>query len=510
MRSANIHAQQLDDNTLISPYPLSVTEIDNVTQIQNQYTKTYDTRIGNLTTQFGYVTNETANKLNDELFFQTAIQVYLLALPAVGGAGIFNGVDKIDANSMDLVYWSQLMTSDFGLLTPNTSTLYFMSFLDLSDGPIVFKIPANLQGAVNNIYQQPVVDLGKAGPDKGMGGTYLLIPPHYNGTIPENYFIAKSDTTQNLVIGRAFLDDTKNTTSAVNSIKEFRAYHLSEADNPPNQKMIDASGHQLKLSHPTTDGFWEFLHKVYSKEKYVRDEDKNLIGMMKIIGIDPTQPFAPDEHSKKLLDEAAIVANLMAKNIAYNSPIKSSWIYYPDKTWELGFMTTSPAFEDERNATQILPRLSFAYQAITTANNMIKDYIGSGSKYLMNYRDGNDNFLVGSNTYRLHIPPNVPVKQFWSIDLYDTETRALLKNDVQPRPSVTSANIGNVTQNDDGSYDIYLGPTAPAGQEKNWLKTNVDEGFFVIFRFYGPTEEYYSKSWQLPDFELIKGDMKIH
>jgi hypothetical protein len=400
------------------------------------------------------------------------------------------------------------MTSDVGLLTPNTSTMYLMFPLDLSVGPIVVKAPAGLQGAINNLYQQPLSDIGKQGPDKGMGGMYLILPPHYNGTIPSGYFVAKSDTTQAFVTGRSFIKNYDNLTSAINSNKEVRVYPLSEADNPPQQKFIDMAGKQVKMQNPSTEGFWEALHKVYSKEKYVRDEDKNLIGLMHTIGIIPGQPFNPDNNSKKILDEAAIVGNLMAKNIAYDSPIKASWIYYPGKTWELGIMSNNPSFEDERNATQIFPRTSYVYEAITTADNMVKKIIGSGSKYLMNYRDGNGNFLVGSNTYKLHVPPNIPAEQFWSVDAYDTETRSLIKSDV--RSGITSVNLGNVTQNSDGSYDIFFGPEPLAGQEGNWIKTNPHEGFFAIFRFYGPTEAYYDKSWQLPDIELVKGDTRIH
>jgi hypothetical protein len=197
----------------------------------------------------------------------------------------------------------------------------------------------------------------------------------------------------------------------------------------------------------------------------------------------------------------------MAKNIAYDSSIKESWIYYPGKTWELGIMPNNPSFEDEQNATQILPRTSFVYEAITTADNMVKPIIGSGSKYLMNYRDGNGTFLGGTNTYKLNVPSNVPAEQFWSADSYDTETRSLLKNNVSS--GITSVNLENVTQNNDGSYDIYFGPEAPAGQEGNWIKTNPEEGFFVIFRFYGPTEPYYDKTWQLPNIELVKGDIRV-
>ena len=138
---------QKDNNTLLSLNSSFMNNSDTLNDTkQNQYTKTFETRMGNLSTQFGYVTSETAKKLNDELFFQTAVQVYLLALPAVGGAGIFNGIDKVGYNDTDILYWSEPMTSDFEMLTPNTSTMYLFIPVDLQAGPIVFKAPPAFKG----------------------------------------------------------------------------------------------------------------------------------------------------------------------------------------------------------------------------------------------------------------------------------------------------------------------------------------------------------------------------
>jgi len=464
----------------------------------------FETRVGTLELQSDYLTTETQKLLKDELFFQRAIQVYQLALPAVGGAGIFYEQDKVGATVGDIIYWSDFMNSDIELLTGNVSVLYYMSLQDLSDGPIVLEVPAgSLQGHIDNIYQQVITDVGGTGPYKGDGGLILILPPNYDGEIPENYAVVQSDTMQFLSIGRAFVN-APDMAAAEELITNLNIYKLSEVDNSPQVEFFDVSGESLKLSHPTTEGFWKFLHEVYSKETVVRDEDKNLIGLMHAIGIIPGEPFEPDEHSKALLDEAAVVANLMTRNIAYDSPVKESFIYYPDKNWELAFMSKNPSFEDEQGATQIEPRLSFVYQAITTADAMVLEIVGKGSKYLSNYRDADENFLEGSNTYRLNIPANVPAENFWSIVVYDAETRSMIKNDLQPLPGIRSLDSDKLIQNEDGSYDVYFGPEAPEGYENNWVKTNEGDGWFVLFRFYSPTEAYYDKSWQLPMFEKMK------
>jgi len=194
----------------------------------------------------------------------------------------------------------------------------------------------------------------------------------------------------------------------------------------------------------------------------------------------------------------------MIRNIAYDSPVKEPYIFYPDKNWEGIFMTKNANFEDELGATMIDSRLTYVYQAVTVADAMILDLTGKGSKYLTNYRDADENFLDGSNTYRLNIPVNVPAERFWSVVVYDAETRSMIKNDVHPLPGIRSLDADILIQNDDGSYDVYFGPEAPEGYENNWVKTNEGDGWFVMFRFYSPTEAYYDKSWQLPNIELLK------
>ena len=474
--------------------------------------ETIETRSGTITIDHDYLTPESAQLLDDELFFQRAVQVYHLAYPAVGGAGIFYEQDKVGATAGDILYWSDFMNSDIELLTGNTSVLYFLSLQNLSDGPIVVHVPAgNLQGHADNIYQQVITDWGIVGPNEGNEASFLFLPPNYDGEIPppfdgetENYFVMQSDTMQFLAMGRVFVN-APDMATAEELLQKVNIYPLSEINNSPQAQFFDVAGESLKLSHPQTEGFWEFLHEVYSKEPVVRPEDKNLIGLMHTIGIVPGEPFEPDERSKEILDKAAVVADLMARNIAYDSPVKEPFLFYPDKNWELAFMTKNPRYEDERGATQIEQRMSFMYQAITTADAMVLELVGKGSKYLITYRDADENFLIGSNTYHLNIPADVPALNFWSVVVYDTETRSMIKNDVQPLPGIRSLDSDKLIQNEDGSYDVYFGPEAPEGYANNWVKTNEGDGFFLAFRFYSPTEAYYDKIWQLPMIELVEG-----
>ena len=464
----------------------------------------FETRIGTLALQADYPTFETQKTLEDELFYQRAVQVYLLSLPAIAGAGLFDEFDEAGVLSGDIVYWSDFMTSDNVVATANRSVLYSLSFLDLSEGPMVIDVPGGLYGAVNNLYQQPVTDIGPTGPDKGEGGIFLILPPEYDGEIPEGYFVAQSDTLQSFFMARGSAPNG-DTSIGIQQIKGAKIYKLSEVENPPTQKFVDMWGKPFDMMHPTTDGFWEFLHKVYSKETIVRPEDKLLIGLMHTIGIVPGESFEPDEHSKKLLDEAAIVGNFMMKNLAFNSPHKQNFIVYPGySNWEFLFQTSNPSFVDEQGIPLIDQRNTFVHQAATTSDGMTLKNVGVGSQYIITFRDGTGEWLDGSNLYNLHLPADVPVVNFWSAIVYDVETRSMLKNGVQPTPGLNSLDADNYIQNSDGSYDLYFGPEPPEGYESNWIKTNEDDGFFIYFRFYGPTEAFFDKSWQLPNIELIK------
>ena len=258
------------------------------------------------------------------------------------------------------------------------------------------------------------------------------------------------------------------------------------------------------MSHPTTDGFWEYMHEVYSKETIIRPEDRTLIGLMHTIGIVPGEPFEPDERSREMLDKAAVVADLMARNFAYNPPLKESFIYYPDTHWIKLFMTDNPRFEDERGAIQIDQRMTYVTQAVTTGYGMVTPATGMGSKYLAAFQDSDGEYFDGSNLYKIHLPANPPAERFWSLVVYDMDTRTMIQNDQGKRPGFGSVVDLGYIQNKDGSYDFYVGPEAPEGLESNWVKTNEGDGFFLYFRTYFPTPEFFDKSWQLPDVEKIE------
>ena len=126
--------------------------------------------------------------------------------------------------------------------------------------------------------------------------------------------------------------------------------------------------------------------------------------------------------------------------------------------------------------------------------------LGTAQLYLIAAKDKNGNAMAGGKTYRLNVPPNVPVDLYWSVTAYDRETHALIKN--MTRASRAS-NAAEVQKNADGSVDVYFGPKAPAGKEANWVPTDPRRDFELLFRVYGPKKEFFDRIWVLPDVDKI-------
>ena len=127
--------------------------------------------------------------------------------------------------------------------------------------------------------------------------------------------------------------------------------------------------------------------------------------------------------------------------------------------------------------------------------------VGAGSQYAIATTDAHGNGLDGSKTYKVHLPPNIPAKNFWSFVVYDNQTRSMLQTD-QQFPSISSNNKA-VVANPDTSVDVWFGPVAPPGHEANWVQTVPGKGWNVLLRLYGPGETWFNKTWKPGEFELV-------
>jgi hypothetical protein len=462
-------------------------------------TETIKTRFGDFEFKGGYPTPEAAARLHEQLLFNRAVDVYLTQLPAVAiiesrrGANNF-GVDK----SNQFIIWEQLMDAQALVLTANTETVYGMGLLDLkADGPTVIEAPPKMLGVAMDMLQRYLVDIGLAGPDKGQGGKYLFLPPGYNGEVPaEGYFVIKSPTYTVSYFLRGFLKDGK-TDDAVALMKQIKVYRLANKDAPPAMEFFNGSGKEIDTIHSDNYSFYEALAQL------VNEEPADVFSpiersYMQSIGIEHGKPFKPDKKMKRVLSDAARYAAATARANSFASADRGTY-YYDDRQWQYGGDTDFMFVKD--GIVRVDRRAYAYYMAIGSSPAMMAKNVGVGSYYLWTYKDAKCQFLQGENTYKLHIPANVPAGQFWSVVVYDALSRSELRNG-EPFPSLSL--YTDPKKNADGSVDIFFGPKVPAGEEKNWIKTVADKGWFPIFRFYSPKKELYDKTWVLPDIEEVE------
>jgi hypothetical protein len=463
------------------------------------------TRIGTLEFFDGIPTAETAVLVYDHLDFLRGVETFLNGMPATSLEAMRLGLAALGAkNSNQVVIFDQLMDSNPLFLTGNTSTVYCVPFLDLKkDGPTVVEIPAGAgPGTVNDAFFRFVIDMGPPGPDKGKGGKYLILPPDYEGEIPDGYFTAKSTTWVNWVALRGFLVDGKPDAATKMWREGLKIYPLSKAANPPAMEFISGSKKKFNTIHANNYEFFEELHTVIDREP-VEMIGPELRGLFSSIGIQKGKPFAPDARMKKILTEAAAVANATSRTIFWYEREESAFLY-EGSYWKRGFVAGNYEYlvDEGLGGRNLDARTQFYYMATVNTPAMTWKLIGKGSQYAWGYLDSKGNYLDGGKTYKLNIPKDPPAQKFWSMVAYDPQTRSELQTS-QPFPSKQSQRDKMIV-NDDGSIDLYFGPKAPAGKEANWIQTVPGKGWFSVLRLYSPTEAWYDKTWRPGEIELVK------
>ena len=470
--------------------------------VYNNYAETttkIKSPIGTLEYVGGYPTEDTVKKAYDQLDRQRATQAYLEFMPMASVNAIFESHIR-DYNwktPSDIQVYTLPGAGKVGAigLTYNTESVYASAHTDLKkDGPTVIETPPNVLGIVDDGWQRWLTDIGNAGPDKGKGkgGKYLLLPPDYKGDIPKTgYFIVHCPTYRNWVMVRGFIKDTGTGQKALDYYKKhFKIYPYATGPRK-DAKYSTMSFKRGDTTHPRDITYFDLLNKIVQYEPSSAFT-KYELGLLKSLGIEKGKKFAPDARMKKLLSEGLVIGEAIAKANAYANRLDGVRLY-DDRQYEFLFVGGRHDFMSG-DALWLDARTLFHYEAIVITPAMTAKVIGLGSRYLLCYRDSNENFLSGDSVYKLTLPKNIPAKDFWSVTAYHPDTRSLLQNG-EKKPSIST--YDNPEVNADGSITLWFSSTMPKGvKANNWVKTIPGTGWEIMMRLYGPLEPFFDKTWK--------------
>jgi len=399
------------------------------------------------------------------------------------------------------IYWSRPLDWHNQTLTPNPDAIYFMAFFNTKEGPIVVEVPpagggSSLNANFVDVWQVPLEDAGLYGVDKGAGVKFLILPPGSGDAVPAGYTPLRPATFGSYVLLRSNLAShgDADVAKSVAYGKQTKVYPLAQAANPPSTAFTDAAGVVFDSTIRYDASFFVSLDRIVQSEPWL-PRDRAMIDPLRSLGIEKGKPYNPDARTKAALDAGAREAKAWLES-KYDAGLPE---FYPGSRWTVPALPELlAAVQKDFNDPDHYPvdarglTYSFAYIGIKR--------LGAGQFYLISIKDKDGNAFDGGKSYRLTVPPNPPVAQYWSATVYDRASHALVRD--LPRAS-RSSQIPELQKNADGSVDVYFGPLAPAGKDSNWVPTKPGGEFEVMFRAYAPTKAFFDKTWRLTDIEKV-------
>ncbi|MGH8246839.1 MAG: DUF1254 domain-containing protein [Gammaproteobacteria bacterium] len=449
----------------------------------------------------GYPTDTTAQTAQDDADYQRAVTAYRFWYPTVSVEGIFNGNRAIGIQDNQALGIAAAGPRQVGF-TLNSDTPYGSAALDLAKGPMVIELPPGAYiGLINDHHQGWVLDMGLPGPDEGKGGKHLVLPPGYKEEIPSAYFAGRSLSFKVLVAMRA-LPIKGDVNGALDALRAVKIYPLADAANPHPIAVIDTTEKAMDstaLKWEDNLQFWEVLQRIIDVEPVV-EKFLPMYGLLASLGIEKGKPFAPDARMKAMLERAARAGRdqLLVSAYASTRPDRLAW---PDRKWEwIGLVPGSAQFETPAGI-DLEARDRWFVQAIVTSPAMFRRTAGAGSLYWLGLRDTSGAYLEGSKSYKLTIPQPVPGKLFWSVTVYDAQTRSEVQTDQDKAALRSMFELKDISGT--APVDLRFGPKAPPGQEGRWIKTIPGKGWFAYIRIYGPEQAAFDGTWKPGDIEQV-------
>ncbi len=518
----------------------SITQVSKETWQSISTPNKVQTSLGTLNFKDGVPDAATAQKLYDEADYLHGVNSFLNGYAAVSQYALRMGFKDAGVNDNDVLVFSGLMDSKSLFLTANADTYYFWTYIDLSKGPLVVETPSNTLGVIDDMWWNWISDFGLPGPDRGLGGKYLVVPPGYKGTLPEGgYFICHSRTLQAGVLGRAFLENNDPKPADENVKKNLKIYPyvagswgssigsflngqstLAPLSQPAELKFVEGSGKEMNTIPPADYSFFTMLNDAVQAQP-ASALDPEIAGDLAAIGIAKDKPFNPDQRLKNILVKSAAMGNAISRTISFSPRQEEGFNYYGEgSSWVnplfvggYEFETPPPMITKEGvkqfpddGAKKLNARIGMFYSATGITPAMCMRLVNIGSQYLGNFFDSKKVAFDGAKTYKLTLPAHIPAAKFWSVTLYDNQTRSMLQTaQGYPRAGSQSYPTPAAVVNADSTYTIYFSPKKPANVNAgNWIQTVPGKGWFTLLRLYSPLQSFFDKTWKPGEIEEVK------
>jgi hypothetical protein len=441
--------------------------------------------------------------LDYQVKYQRAFEAVVWAVPALGIYGFTKGFNALGLKPNEIIAYARPATPRLEALTANNQVPCITTYTDLRDGPVVLEIPpateeAALYGQIVDCWQVTVGDVGSSGLDRGKGGKYLLLPPGYDKPIPYGYFRIETGSFRVYISFRSLPGLKGSREKAATHARTLKIYPLSQAENPPETRFLDPGDQRFPTLPAYDESAFKDIYDIVSVEP-VRSRDKIMMGMLASIGIEPGKPFNPDEKTKKAMKVAVVDAYFYLRQ-RFENP-RPERLYWSDRKYinYLALPDANSGFTYETSSSLSTEERAWIYFVGTYYPNKIA--VHPVTVYLSPYADAAGKPLLAGKTYRITIPKDTPVGQYWSVTVYDAADYAFIYSQ-QMLTGLSSFDLPSMKLNRDESATIYIGPKAPVGFASNWIPTEGKKPLPMI-RFYSPTERFWNKSFKLPDFELV-------
>jgi len=441
--------------------------------------------------------------LDYQVKYQRAFEAVIWSMPAIGTYGFIRGFIGIGAEPNMIIAYSKPARPNLEALTANNQVPYLSAHTDLRQGPAVLEVPAasdkgSLYGQIVDHWQITIADIGPSGIDAGKGGKVLLTPPGYAEEIPAGYIEVKSPSYRVAFALRTVPGPNSSAEEVYEYTQTLKMYYLSELPEPEPTRFIDPNDMRLSTLPFYDERWFEELYAVVSVEN-VLPRDKVMMGMLASLGIEKGKPYNPDDKTKKAMRQAVVDAYYYMQQRFLN-PDDPSRLWWQDKQWyDVLFTDANQEFAyDYDDRIDLDSRADRYYPGTYYPKKLSPE---PAVQYVYAVADKNGDALQSGKTYSFTMPAEVPVTQFWSLIIYDLNTLAFIYSP-QERPGLSTFDLPNMQKNSDGSVTLYFGPQPPEGLESNWIPTEGKTPMPIV-RFYGPTEEYNNRSWEMPDVELV-------